>query len=200
MYKSVVLIVDDDPGQLDMVEETLKDEFAVSSAQSGAEALALLANGFAPDIILLDIDMPGMNGYETFVRIRENPDARNVPVLFLTGLTETEDELHGLNLGAMDYIKKPFVRNILRARIRIYLDTGRRLRERYELDEEKLRRLPKPLTGTEMKVARLLAKGYSNEQIVKELMYSMDYVKKLVARVLGKLNIPYRGGIFNFLK
>ena len=80
--KPVVLVVDDDLGLLDMAGEVLKSDYAVSFATSGPEALELIRSGFIPTIILLDIDMPGMDGFEMLERLREMPGARDVPVVY----------------------------------------------------------------------------------------------------------------------
>ncbi|HHY29022.1 MAG TPA: response regulator transcription factor [Desulfitobacterium dehalogenans] len=198
--KYTVLIVDDDGVFLDMAEEALREDFSVSTALSGYEALKLIAEGFVPDIILIDIDMPGLNGFETLTKLRANQPTAAIPVLFLTGLDPWENEARGFALGAQDYISKPFVQSALPLRVKNHIETARRLREKNTLDEEKLQRLTEPLTETEMKVVRLLAKGYANEEIAQELHYSLVYVKKLVMRVFAKLNIEHRGKIFNYLK
>lgn len=84
-------------------------------AQSGEEAVALLASGLRPHLILLDIAMPGWNGYQTLERLQELELEPEIPVIFLTGLTEAEEELKGRSSGAVDYITKPFVKEILLA-------------------------------------------------------------------------------------
>lgn len=198
--KPIVLVVDDDLGLLDMAGEVLKSDYAVSFATSGPEALELIRSGFIPTIILLDIDMPGMDGFEMLERLREMPGARDVPVVYLTGLTTEEHEEHGLSIGAQDYIKKPFSRKILLVRLKNCMESSLRLKKKSTLDEEKLNRLTEPLTEAELKTMRLLVKGYSNEEIASELFYSKDYVKKLVSRILGKLEIAHRGKVVEFLK
>src|SRR5690606_16198731 len=113
---SRVLVVDDDVMLLKMAEQLLKSEYTVMLARSGWEAVSCVANGLRPDIILLDIDMPKMDGYATLRKLQElDPD---IPVIFLTGLTATEYELKGLTAGAVDYITKPFVKEILLARLK----------------------------------------------------------------------------------
>jgi len=113
---SRVLVVDDDVMLLKMAEQLLKSEYTVMLARSGWEAVSCVANGPRPDIILLDIDMPKMDGYATLRKLQElDPD---IPVIFLTGLTATEYELKGLTAGAVDYFTKPFVKEILLARLK----------------------------------------------------------------------------------
>ncbi len=107
-HKKSILVVDDDIALLKMAEELLKDRYAVSLAKSGDQAVQFLGRGFVPDLILLDIDMPGMDGYETIERLLRLPTAEDVPVIFLSGLTRAEAELRGLKAGASDYMTKPF--------------------------------------------------------------------------------------------
>ncbi|HBN04923.1 MAG TPA: DNA-binding response regulator, partial [Bacteroidales bacterium] len=139
-----VLVVDDDIMLLKMAEELLKSEYAVTFAKSGEAAIALITDNYTPDIILLDIDMPKMNGYETLAKLRKISE--DIPVIFLTGLSETEFELKGLTSGAVDYITKPFVKEILLARLKIHIETSKKSRD---YDPEKLKRLGMLLTDTE---------------------------------------------------
>ena len=138
--------------------------------------------------------MPEMDGYETMKAIRSLPAHRSTPVIFLTSLADTESELQGLDSGAADYIVKPCNPRILLARIARRLETG------FQLDEEKLNALPEQLTDSEWKVAKLLARSYSNDEICQELHYALDTVKKLVSRVLEKLEIKSRKEIKKYLK
>ncbi|MEL7566117.1 MAG: DNA-binding response regulator [Dehalobacterium sp.] len=198
--KGKVLVIDDDMMLLKMAAELLDGRYDVSLAQSGEMALRLLHKGILPDVILLDIDMPCMNGYEVIAEIKKIKEAELIPIVFLTGLTETENEIRGLRSGAVDYIKKPFVQEILLARLEVHLSSVRRIREKNNLDEEKLRLLIEPLTEAELKVARLLAQSFTNDEISRELNYSLSYVKKLVSRILSKLNIRIRNEIKQYLR
>lgn len=189
-----VLIVDDDMMLLKMAEELLKSEYDVTLAKSGEAALGLIAGDYIPDIVLLDIDMPRMNGYDTLKNLREwNED---IPVIFLTGLTETEYELRGLTSGAVDYVVKPFVKEILLARLKIHIEAGKKSRD---FDPEKLKRLTVLLTDTEMSVAKLAAQGYTNKEIAEKLCYSYYYVKKVTAGIFEKLEINKRNELRKML-
>ena len=189
-----VLVIDDDMMLLKMAEELLKSEYDVTLAKSGEAALALITGDYIPDIVLLDIDMPKMNGYETLAKLGEfNGD---IPVIFLTGLTETEFELKGLTSGAVDYITKPFVKEILLARLKIHLETSKKSRS---FDPEKLKHLGTLLTNTEMSVAKLMAHGYTNSEIAEKLSYSYNYVKKVTTIIFEKLQISKRHEIRKFL-
>lgn len=195
-----ILVIDDDASVLKTVAEYLEDTYTVSLASSAAVAMALLAKGVAPDAILLDIDMPGMNGYDFLTHLKSQTHTFYIPVLFLTGAIAPEQEVRGLQFGAVDYIKKPFIPEILSARLATHIQTARQRTAPQQLDEAKLAALPEALTGTEQKVARMLVMGYSNEEISKELNYSYDYVKKIVSRILAKLGISTRTEIKHFVK
>lgn len=118
--KPRILIVDDTPAHLKILVELLRNEYGVLFAKDGASGLALAASK-QPDLILLDVMMPGMDGYETLKRLKADPATRGVPVVFLTAKTEAEDESLGLRLGAMDYIPKPFSADMVKARVETQL-------------------------------------------------------------------------------
>ena len=115
LYK--VLIVDDIPANIHILAETLGEEYDVRVATDGLKALELAAGLDKPDIILLDIMMPGMDGLEVCRRLRDKPECRDIPVVFVTAMTERDVEIQGLELGAVDYISKPFVPTIVRLRV-----------------------------------------------------------------------------------
>lgn len=121
LAKPQVLVVDDTPDNLALMSDLLRDTCKVRVANSGERALRLLANGPLPDLILLDIMMPGMDGYEVIRQLKANPLTRDIPVLFLTAKSEVEDERIGLELGAVDYLTKPVSHAILQARVKIHL-------------------------------------------------------------------------------
>ena len=120
--KSTILVVDDSPDILTLVSAMLKDEYRVKLANSGERALKLAAAGEPPDIILLDILMPDMDGFEVCRRFKGNPELQDIPIIFLTAMTGEEDETRGLQIGAVDYVTKPISFPILRARLRNQLD------------------------------------------------------------------------------
>ena len=119
--KHVVLLVDDAPANLQIVNSILKDTYKIRVATSGAKALELAKSTPAPDLILLDIVMPEMDGYEVCTRLKEASETRDIPVIFLTGQTETEDETRGFEVGAVDYIHKPFSPPVVKARVHTHL-------------------------------------------------------------------------------
>lgn len=120
--KSRVLIVDDTVENIQVLMETLKDEHAILAAKDGEKALRLAQSEPTPDIILLDIMMPGMNGYEVCSRLKADTRTRDIPVVFITALADEEDEAKGLALGAVDYITKPFRPGLVKIRVRNQLE------------------------------------------------------------------------------
>lgn len=199
--KKSVLIVDDDIALLKMAEALLKERHLVSLAKSGEQAVQFLKRGTFPDLILLDIDMPDMDGYETIKRLHQIENAQDIPIIFLTGLTQAEAELRGLKEGASDYITKPFDREVLLARLELHLKNGeqrKRMRilqqtlQSVGIDEERFARLSLELTPTEQKIARLIISGYSNQEICEVLHYSYAYVKKVVCVVFDKVDVSSR--------
>ena len=111
-----ILIVDDVTTNLKCVGEILRNDYALSMAKSGEQALQMIGK-VKPDLVLLDVKMPGMDGYETFKAMKENPDTADVPVIFLTADTENGSEVKGLKLGASDFIRKPYEPEIMLGRI-----------------------------------------------------------------------------------
>jgi DNA-binding NarL/FixJ family response regulator len=188
--KYTVLVIDDDTALLKMANELLSEQYAVSLAKSGREALALLEKGFTPDIILLDIVMPFMNGYETFERLRKIPEARDIPVVFLTGLSEAEAELRGLQSGAVDYITKPFVKEILLTRLATHLENGRELRILHRMRSAK--KTAEPLTPWERKIALLAKQWLTVPEIAGRLSLTENTVKSAMKVIYRKLDIHSR--------
>ena len=122
--KKTVLLVDDAPANIQVANSILKDIYKIRIATSGAKALELANVTPPPDLILLDVMMPEMDGYEVCARLKIAPETRDIPVIFLTGQTEIEDETRGFEVGAVDYIHKPFSPAIAKARVQIHLVLG----------------------------------------------------------------------------
>lgn len=127
--KPTILIVDDTPANLDLLVEILKTDFRTKVATHGEKALALALANPPPDLILLDIMMPGLNGYDVCQRLRQNPATRAIPVIFVTAMSEVEDETRGLEAGGVDYVTKPISPPIVKARIRTHLAVSAQARE-----------------------------------------------------------------------
>ena len=116
-----ILVVDDNATNLHIAENSLKPEYKLTLLLSGEQALKFLSRN-KPDLILLDISMPGMDGFETIKRIKENPDTANIPVVFLTAMSASESEVKGLQLGAADFIAKPFVPEVMLRRVSMQIE------------------------------------------------------------------------------
>lgn len=119
--KKIVMVVDDAPSNIRVVNEILHSSYRVRVATSGAKALALAATAPQPDLILLDVVMPGMDGYEVCAHLKADPATSDIPVIFLTGQTEITDETRGFETGAVDYIHKPFSPAVVAARVQTHL-------------------------------------------------------------------------------
>jgi CheY-like chemotaxis protein len=118
--KPLIILVDDNPANLRIGKNVLSEKFTVATAPSAAKLFSLLENN-RPVLILLDIIMPEMDGYETLKILKDKPETRDIPVIFLTGKTEVEDEARGRALGAADYVTKPFDPPLLFERIETHL-------------------------------------------------------------------------------
>lgn len=116
-----ILIVDDNPTNLEVLSESLSDGgFQVAVAIDGESALEQI-NYHPPNLILLDVMMPGIDGFETCKRLKENPQTQDIPVIFMTALSDAEHKIEGFSLGAIDYITKPFRYEEVMARVRVHL-------------------------------------------------------------------------------
>ena len=119
--RDTILVVDDNPTNLSVLCEVLSTQnYQISVAQNGEDALAC-ANEILPDLILLDVMMPGIDGFETCKRLKASPKTHHIPILFMTALSETVDKVRGLSVGAVDYITKPFIQEETLARIKVHL-------------------------------------------------------------------------------
>ena len=120
-----ILIVDDTPVNIQMLVNALTGTYRVRVANGGLKALAIAKSDDPPDIILLDVRMPELDGYEVCRRLKQNPDTMQIPIIFVTTRGSSEDEAFGLNLGAVDYISKPFSIPVVKARVRTHLQLKR---------------------------------------------------------------------------
>ena len=118
--KELILLVDDNPANLRLGKNVLAKKYAVATAPSAEKMFGLLENN-SPEMILLDVDMPEMTGYDAIKILKANPETKDIPVIFLTIMSQINNELAGLSLGAIDYITKPFQPQLLLKRIEIHL-------------------------------------------------------------------------------
>ncbi len=123
--KPTILVVDDTPDNLDLLCAVLEDDYRTKVALNGERALKIAGGEARPDLILLDIMMPGMSGYDVCLALKANPHTANIPVIFVTAMSEVSDEQKGLGMGAVDYITKPISAPIVLARIKTQLTLKR---------------------------------------------------------------------------
>jgi diguanylate cyclase (GGDEF)-like protein len=138
--KLTILVVDDERSNLAMLNMILCDEYEIITAKTG-EAALLLAVEARPDLILLDIILPDINGFDVLVKLKEDPTTQKIPVIFITGLNSESDEEKGLRLGAVDYIQKPFKNVLVKARVNTHIEMQWQMRVVEQLG------LIDPLTG-----------------------------------------------------
>ena len=138
--KPTILLVDDTPDNLALLSALLKDKYKLKIATNGVKALQVATAAPSPDLILLDVVMPEMDGHETCRRLKAAPETADIPVIFLTSRIQPEDEALGLSLGAVDYITKPISPPIVLARVatQLQLKRARQLLEDQNLHLEHL--------------------------------------------------------------
>ncbi|MDD4599508.1 Chemotaxis response regulator protein-glutamate methylesterase [bioreactor metagenome] len=206
--KRKIFVVDDNVASLAVVEELLREEYEVSLAKSGAQAVRFLEKGGSPDLILLDIDMPDMDGFETLLTLRATDAGHEISVIYLTGIIDAGSEARGLRMGAVDYIRKPVNKQVLLARLALHLENDDKRRQLKLVETQqlevggvqpaKLLHMKELLTHTEFAVALLVARGHTNYEIGKQLSYSPAYVKKVVSRLFDRLDIDKRSAVKEF--
>ncbi|MCG9728291.1 two-component system response regulator [Shewanella sp. Isolate13] len=154
MDKATILVVDDTPENIDILVGILGRDYRVKVAIDGPKALAL-ASKTTPDLILLDVMMPGMNGYEVCKRLKQEPLTSHIPVIFVTALTEVADETQGFELGAVDYITKPVSAPVVKARVKTHLA----LYDQKRLLEQEVKARTKELEETRFEIIRRLGRA-----------------------------------------
>lgn len=150
--REVILLVDDQPDNLMLMSELLMGHYQVKVAVTGAKALRLATSDPRPDLVLLDVMMPELDGYEVCRRLKADPHTREIPVIFLTGVVSSADEQRGLDLGAVDYITKPISPPVTLARIRAHLKLKANadfLRDKSEFLELEVRRRSRELQAVQ---------------------------------------------------
>ena len=123
-----LLIVDDDASSLMELASILKQDYKIYAVKDGKPALEK-AHEALPDLILLDVVMPGMNGFDVIKKLKESDETKDIPVIFASGATDNSDERRGLELGAIDYIRKPFDETVVTIRVKHHIDSINTFRE-----------------------------------------------------------------------
>lgn len=207
-----ILVADDDLGTRMSISDYLEmTGYSVLTAADGQEALAMV-EAYHPHLMVTDIVMPRMNGYELMRRVRQHPAFRLLPVIFLTGRNKTEERIQGYQSGADLYLPKPFELKELGAAIRNLLERSQMIQSEYRLSyEEALRTFvhppgvdaentgfARPLTQREKQVLELLTHGFSNAEIGTELHLSPRTVEKYVSSLLRKTETSNRAELVRF--
>jgi putative two-component system response regulator len=179
-----ILIVDDTPENLTVLAELLQPEYRVLAANSGARALKLAAAEPKPDLILLDVMMPDMDGYEVFGHLRSNSRTRDIPVVFVTAMNAAEDEEYGLELGAVDYIAKPLRPRVVLARVHTQFtlkQAGDFLRDQNSfLESEVVRRMGENLLIQDVSIHALARLAETRDpETGNHLRRTQEYVRSL---------------------
>ena len=168
--RKLVLIVDDTPTNVAVVSGVLKDNFRTKVATNGEKALAIATGSERPDLILLDVMMPGMDGYEVCRRLKADPGTHDIPVIFLTAKTEELDEEKGFEVGAVDYIHKPFSGPIVLARVKTQLALQAALTEaqeaRKQADQLLHALLPKKAADEIRSIGTVIPRRYENVAVL----------------------------------
>jgi len=188
--KQKILIVDDTPENLDVLQGLLQDEYKLFAAPAGAIALQI-AKKQTPDLILLDIMMPGMDGYEVCRRLKIDEITKDIPIIFITAKVEADDELKGFEVGGVDYITKPFSPPTVLARVKAHLSLKREKELLIEVmqlkeDVEKITRhdLKNPLTVV-INLPNLMARDNLTEKQIEQL----DKISAAGVKMLNLINL-----------
>jgi diguanylate cyclase (GGDEF)-like protein len=177
--KERILVVDDTPLNIQMLADMLKDDYQIMVATSGERCLELALGDRKPALILLDIEMPNMNGYEVIKELKRLPGVDNIPVIFVTALSADSDEQLGLELGAVDYITKPLKAPIVRARVNTHMTI---VRQRNQLIQQSIK---DGLTGLYnrtyiiKRAAEMLGQAERHEYEISVLILDVDHFKRI---------------------
>jgi len=199
-----LLIVDDEPNLLRALEAYLGAErFEVTTARSGAEALVKLAQAL-PDLIISDIRMPGMSGYELARQLRDSSRTALVPIVFLTAKGESEDRIEGFRAGVDAYLTKPFVPDELLAVVNNILSRVERTHSQIakmisRSEQETSSFHDESLTEAENRIATSVARGLSNKEIAAEMQISVRTVENHISHILDKKHFNNRVEIARYV-
>lgn len=180
--KRTILVVDDTPENIDVLSGVLRDKYKVKAALNGEKAIKIAQQIPSPSMILLDIMMPGIDGYEVCRQLKGNPLTSHIPIIFITAKNQTEDERIGLELGAVDYITKPFSPSIVEARVHTHLA----LHDQNIALEHEVQVRTKELLETRLQIVRRLGKAAEFRDNETGLhVIRMSHYARLIAEKLG---------------
>ncbi len=177
-----LLVVDDSPDNLNFLTQILHENYQIKIATNGKKALEIVESDPQPDLILLDIVMPGIDGYEVCHRLKSNPKTAEIPIIFITARDEVVDEALGFKLGAVDYITKPFSPYILKARIKTHLT----LHHQNKVLEQKVKERTQEVYETRLKIIQKLgiAAEYRDHETGIHII-RMSHFSKIIAEEYG---------------
>ena len=175
-----VMIIDDAKTNIDILVETLRSDYEISVAMDGKAALEAIAED-KPDLILLDISMPKMDGYEVCKRLKAGESTKDIPVIFITAMAEERNEAKGLALGAVDYITKPFSPGLVKSRVHNQLELKRHRDHLEELVAQRTRQLREGYIDTIYRLT--LASEYKDEETGAHIKRISHYTRELALRM-----------------
>ena len=196
MDKKTVLVVDDERVNINVLAELLRDDYQVLAAKDGEQALNRVKGDTPPDLILLDVMMPGIDGYEVCRRLKGDPETSDIPVIFVTAMSDVGNEAHGLDLGAVDYITKPISPSVVEARVRTHLslrDAKEELKNQNQILEvkvaertEELRERNEELLETRLEIIRRLGRAseYKDNETGLHVI-RMSHYSRILAKAAG---------------
>ncbi|WP_020589210.1 response regulator [Desulfobacter curvatus] len=187
--KRTILIVEDNPENIDVLVGILQKSYRLKIATSGEKALRIVAQGESPDLILLDIQMPGIDGYEVCRRLKEDPATRQIPVIFVTALSSVNEEEKGFALGCVDYIIKPVSPPVVRQRIKTHMtlyDQNRILEEKVAQRTQQLKNAFLRIKESSLETIHILSKAaeYRDEDTGSHI-YRMSNYSAAIAVKMG---------------
>ncbi len=176
-HKATILIVDDIPENIDVLRGILKDKYKLKIAMDGQKALKIANNDPKPDIILLDIMMPGMDGYEVCRQLKENYQTAEFPVIFVTAKGEIDDESHGFDVGAVDYITKPVSAPLVLRRVQTHLN----LYDKKRLLDSQVKEQTKVINETRFQIIQRLGRAaeYKDNETGMHVLRMSHYSQQL---------------------
>ena len=179
--KPIILVVDDTPDNIEVLRWVLQDDYQVMAATNGKKALNIAQGGTRPDMVLLDVMMPDIDGYEVCRQLKSDPRTSKIPVIFLTTRDETENEKMGLEIGAVDYIHKPIKPSIVKVRVQTQL----RLYDQSRLLESKVQERTSELHETRLEITQRLARAaeFRDNQTGMHVI-RMGHFARLIAQTL----------------
>ncbi|KJV34342.1 chemotaxis protein CheY [Aquitalea magnusonii] len=177
-----ILIADDVPDNIELLAAILEDEYTIKVAPNGEKALKIAYSDTPPDLILLDVMMPGLSGHEVCRRLKSNPDRQHIPVIFVTAMCSVEDEKLGLEIGAVDYITKPISPPVVKARVRTHLALYDQTRE---LERMVVQRTNELLSSRQQIIQRLGRAAEFKDNETGNHVIRMAHATRLIAEVAG---------------